>query len=956
MNKSQQKISAWQKSIGKTLKGLGAVLGGLAIGELIKDSIRAAMDVQGSMLQIRRTMGANATVFENWAQTQAKAYGMAREEAYKYGATYSNLISSFVQDTQETTRYTIELLQASSVVAEKTGRNVEDVMERIRSGLLGNTEAIEDLGIHVNIAMLESTEAFRLFARGRSWKQLTFQEQQQIRLLSILEQAYVKYGDTLAGTVHTKQLMFISTLKNIRLNLGQAFLPVYNTVLPVLTDLASKIEANKGTLLRWGQSIAGVVRTVVKGFSLITGAIVKNWQAIKFVGATFLTYIALIKGAAIATTIFKTASAVLTGTIAANVPVLSALSIAINTYRLQVALAPVATNIFSAALYRLQAALYAVHAALGPIGWVILAISAAISGGMVLWNKYTQSLQKTAQTVKTASPADLAKGFRELEKSTEESTDAMEDAGKAAGKNLQSFDEIHQLQEDMAGSGKDMQDALDLEAAGADMPELNLEEMLAGLEGVKPTLSGFWEWIKQECVKAWDWIKEKTGLKWWEILAVITGPVGAVVALISKNWDKIKNIVTTAWNGIVNVTKTAWQEAWALLKTYWGNAAKLATDVFGAIRNYIIGTWENIKTTASEIWGAIWDFLKSQWEIIKTAAGNIWGTIKDLITGKIDLRTAIKRIWEEIKKYFANSWGNIKTLGENIWGALSKFFETQWELLKTLTIDIWEAIKKFVIENWENIKKSATEIWEAISSLFESVWEDINDVVTRIATSILEFLGLNWDEITKKTNETWTSIKANSGTAWNNIKTSLSQTWSSIQSNAGNTLANMRNTISNAWNNIRNTTQSVWANIRDSITSPIESAKRTVLNIIDNIKNAFANMRITIPKPKLPHISVSMKSKSIGGISIPYPDFDIDWYAQGGIFNTPSVIGVGEAGPEAVLPLDRNTGWMDTLAAKIAASIGGAGGGDIYVYVGNEQVDAYVYRSQDRRNIKSNGR
>ena len=115
-------------------------------------------------------------------------------------------------------------------------------------------------------------------------------------------------------------------------------------------------------------------------------------------------------------------------------------------------------------------------------------------------------------------------------------------------------------------------------------------------------------------------------------------------------------------------------------------------------------------------------------------------------------------------------------------------------------------------------------------------------------------------------------------------------------------------------------------------------------------------MKITIPKPKLPHITVTTKTKKIGNISIPYPDFDINWYAQGAVFSGPSVIGVGEAGAEAVLPLERNTGWMDTLAAKIAASIGGAGGGDIYVYVGNEQVDAYVYRSQDRRNVKSNGR
>ena len=73
--------------------------------------------------------------------------------------------------------------------------------------------------------MLESTEAFKKFANGKSWAQLDFKVQQQIRLAAILEQAYDRYGDTLADTTQTKQARFIASLENIKLNLGQAFLP-----------------------------------------------------------------------------------------------------------------------------------------------------------------------------------------------------------------------------------------------------------------------------------------------------------------------------------------------------------------------------------------------------------------------------------------------------------------------------------------------------------------------------------------------------------------------------------------------------------------------------------------------------------------------------------------------------------------------------------------------------------
>lgn len=257
LTKTQVQFQGFQTKISKTMGLVKTALAGLAVGKLVKDSVQAAMTVESSINQISRTMGGNSTEFNKWAQTQAKSFGMAREEAFKYGAVYSNLISGFTKDTAETTKYTTQLLQSSAVVASATGRSMEDTMERIRSGLLGNTEAIEDLGINVNVAMIESTKAFKQFANGKSWQQLSFQTQQQIRLMAILEQANQKYGDSLAGTTATKQLAFIATLKNIQLNLGQAFLPIYNTILPLLTNFAAKIENITAHLAAFSQSLFG---------------------------------------------------------------------------------------------------------------------------------------------------------------------------------------------------------------------------------------------------------------------------------------------------------------------------------------------------------------------------------------------------------------------------------------------------------------------------------------------------------------------------------------------------------------------------------------------------------------------------------------------------------------------------------------------------------------------------
>ncbi|HSH50587.1 MAG TPA: hypothetical protein VK982_02585 [Bacteroidales bacterium] len=142
LNKSQKRLSSFQKGINKTLKTIGLTLSGLAVGKLVKDSTKAAMGVESSMENIARNMGNSSQVFNNWVGTQSKALAMARDEAYQYGSTFSNLLGSFITDTRETANQTQKLMTAAAIISSKTGRTYDDVANRIRSGMLGSTEAI----------------------------------------------------------------------------------------------------------------------------------------------------------------------------------------------------------------------------------------------------------------------------------------------------------------------------------------------------------------------------------------------------------------------------------------------------------------------------------------------------------------------------------------------------------------------------------------------------------------------------------------------------------------------------------------------------------------------------------------------------------------------------------------------------------------------------------------------
>lgn len=257
LNKAQKNINNFQKNVNGIMSKIKFTLGAIGIGALIKESTTAAMSVESSIDNINRTMQNYAKTFGDWVQSQSQSYGMSIQEAYKYGSTYSNLLSSFKSNTKELADDTQELMKTTAIITSKTGRTFEDTAERIRSGMLGSTEAIEDLGVYTQVSMLESTEAFKQLADGKTWQQLNFQTQQQIRLAAILEQTYARYGTTLADTTQTRHNKFIASLKNVQLTLGQAFLPIYNAILPPLTIFINALSKAISVIAQFTTALFG---------------------------------------------------------------------------------------------------------------------------------------------------------------------------------------------------------------------------------------------------------------------------------------------------------------------------------------------------------------------------------------------------------------------------------------------------------------------------------------------------------------------------------------------------------------------------------------------------------------------------------------------------------------------------------------------------------------------------
>jgi len=135
---------------------------------------------------------------------------------------------------------------------------------------------------------------------------------------------------------------------------------------------------------------------------------------------------------------------------------------------------------------------------------------------------------------------------------------------------------------------------------------------------------------------------------------------------------------------------------------------------------------------------------------------------------------------------------------------------------------------------------------------------------------------------------------------WDEIKAAAQQVWQNVVQ----TFENIKQSVTEKIDALKSSVQEKFQSIKRSITEPIERAKETVRSAIEKIKGFF-NVTLSFPHIKLPHfrITAGVIPWGIGGKGTP-PTIGIDWYDKGGIFDAPTIIGVGEKRPEFVGALD----------------------------------------------------
>jgi phage-related protein len=754
LDKTQKQLQGFKSNVNSAMKKIGAILGTLAIGKLIKDSTQVAMTVESSINQINRTMGNNAAAFQQWVNAQSQGFGMAKSEAYKFGATYSNLISGFSSGTGETAKRTQDLLQTTAVIASATGRSFEDTSDRIRSGLLGSTEAIEDLGININVAMLESTEAFRRFAGDSSWQQLSFQTQQNIRLAAIMEQAYTKYGNTLADTTATRQMQFVASLRNIQYSLGQAFLPIYNAVLPYLTAMANAITKVVNLIAQFTTALFGSAKTGKTQAAAVSNQV----SGMKDLGTATTGAGKAAKKAA------KDAKGALAGFDEIN---------------------QLSQNTGSAGDGAGGGA-----AGGGPGGVSMPALDEG--GGFASATvEVSEKVKKMAENIKKAFE-DIGKTIKKYKNQIVSSLAGIGAGiltyliGNNWGKVVKVISGAMQIIIKALGGinlplvGIAILIALFVKAV-VELWQENKEfrdNIIKAWNGIKDTFTKIWNTILKPIFKAFvdmlldiwnDGIKPLWG-KWKEF-------VKQIVLLITDLWNGMKPvvdwIVKTFGPVIVNIYKFVFDNIKKYVLLIIGIVSDILTALTGTItgiRQIFKGLIDFVAGVFTGDWSRAWNGVKNIFSGVKTAISSVWTGIKSIF-GSI-----LTYVTSSFKNTWNSAWNGMKNIFSTIFNSLKSIGNNALNNVKNVISPIVNSIKSTI----SGIKSTFSSVFNSLKSTASSVWNSIKNTISGVISNITSTIN---------------GIKTTFSSVFNSLKTIIKAPLNSIINSINNSLGKINITI-----------------------------------------------------------------------------------------------------------------------------------------------------------------
>lgn len=301
-------------------------------------------------------------------------------------------------------------------------------------------------------------------------------------------------------------------------------------------------------------------------------------------------------------------------------------------------------------------------------------------------------------------------------------------------------------------------------------------------------------------------------------------------------------------------------------------------------------------------------------KLIIAVAGGLLAAVPNLLAGIGKIITSC------INNILSANWGK---LGQDMINSITGALQNASGKL----MEWWDGWSKKIGETAVAAWNGVVSTWSKVGEFFAGIWTSIKNTFSGVATWFKDIFSNAWGSIKSvfaPAGATFQKIGETAVAAWNGVVDTWSKVggffsgiWTSIKNTFSGVATWFKDIFTKAWEGIKSIFAPVgttFQNIGNSILNGLKSVVNGLIGGINNIINIpFEGLNAALRGIKGINIAGVKPFDWISEITVP----QIPYLAKGGIVEKPTQAIIGEAGAEAIVPLENNTQWIDKLAEKI---------------------------------------
>lgn len=413
--------------------------------------------------------------------------------------------------------------------------------------------------------------------------------------------------------------------------------------------------------------------------------------------------------------------------------------------------------------------------------------------------------------------------------------------------------------------------------------------------------------------------------------------------------ELVKNVMSSATQVLKNIIPIA-KEVLKNIPVAISEISPEAGEAMQHLIDFAAQAWPKLKQAVSDAFSVIsgtFNFI-SEHKTLLTAIAAVLGTI---VTA-IGLYNTVQGIKNALDLASTATLAQVNTALAAHAVAMASALAPYIAVVAAIAAVI--AIIVLCVKHWDEIKEACGKAWDFIkektSAAVEAVKNKFNDMKESISNKV--------DSIKQSVSEKFTAVKETMGTIMeaakdtvkeklSNIKKAYDEHGGGLKGAAAAVMEGVKGYYSAGYTFINKLTDGKLGEVVDKFKAKMNGAKEVVTNSLNAIKEKFSELlnkaksivssglnkikslfkfSWSLPKIKLPHFSISGRF-SLSPPSTPH--FSVSWYKNGGVFNYPTLFpyggrigGLGEDGAEAIVPLEKNTKWLDRIATMLTEKQG----------------------------------